>query len=179
MTTIPTVLVADPPWMFRDSLPGRGRGAAKHYRCMRLADLCAMPTPTEGDHNSVLFLWRVASMQPEALKLAAAWGYTVKSELVWQKITRTGLHAFGMGHYTRASHEVCLIATRGSALPAVRNVRSTFDAPIGPHSAKPTAFYRLVQTLYPHSMRYELFARAVRPGFVQFGDQLGSMEATQ
>lgn len=174
-----SVLIADPPWSFRDSLPGRKRGARKHYACMHIADLCEMPTPTQDDRDSVLFLWRVASMQAEALRLCTAWNYTVKSEMVWRKTTRTGLVAFGMGHYVRGAHEVCLIATRGSALPAVRNVRSTFDAPVGPHSAKPTAFYRLVQTLYPHSKRYEMFARAVRPGFTQFGDQLGTMDAAQ
>ncbi len=136
-----------------------------------------MPIPTEGDRNSVLFLWRVASMQSEALKVCAAWGYTVKSELVWHKTTKNGLSAFGMGHYVRGSHEVCLIATRGSALPAVRNERSILAAPIGPHSAKPSASYRLIERMYPHAKRYELFARVIRPGWTQFGDQLGSLEA--
>ncbi len=26
------VLTADPPWPFKDKLPGKGRGAAKHYQ---------------------------------------------------------------------------------------------------------------------------------------------------
>lgn len=171
-------LVADPAWKFGDKLPGRGRGASKHYVCMTVDDICAMDVPTAGDKHSVLFLWRVAAMQPEALRVVKAWGYTVKSELVWQKLTATGLHHFGMGRYVRASHETCLIATRGSAMPAVRNMRSMFAATVGVHSEKPTAFYEIVREMYPHALRYEMFARVLRKGFIQLGNELGKIEAS-
>lgn len=171
------VLVADPPWQFRDKLPGPGRGAEKHYACMPLEQLKAFPLPGIGP-NAVLFLWRVASMQEEALAVARAWGFTIKSEIVWLKTTRTGKPAFGMGHYTRAAHETCLIGVRGKGcLPAIRNVRSTFSAPLGVHSRKPDAFYGLVRAMYPHSRKIELFARVARPNFEQHGDQLGSIAA--
>ena len=66
-------------------------------------------------------------------------------------------------------------------MPAVRNVRSRFSAPVGMHSQKPSAFYSLVETMYPFSPEthhYEMFARTVRPGYVQFGNQLGSIPLT-
>jgi hypothetical protein len=43
------VLVADCPWRFSDSLPGRGRGASKHYPCMSISDLCRFPLPPMAD----------------------------------------------------------------------------------------------------------------------------------
>jgi hypothetical protein len=56
------VELADPAWQFRDRLPGPGRGAAKHYQCLSVLELCAFPRPPLAD-DCTLFLWRVASMQ--------------------------------------------------------------------------------------------------------------------
>lgn len=171
-------LVADPAWRFGDSLPGKGRGASKHYACMPVADICAMELPVDRREPGVLFLWRVAAMQNEALAVIAAWGYTLKSELVWLKQTTGGKRSFGMGHYVRASHETCLIATRGKGvLPATRSQRSVFEAPVGVHSEKPGAFYRIVEEMYPHTRRVEMFARTVRQGFEQHGHELGKLGA--
>lgn len=176
----PVVVVADPPWAFADKLPGKGRGAAKHYSTMAVADIALMlGAASLGANDCVCFCWRVASMQQEALDLLRSCSLTVKSELVWEKLTRTGKPHFGMGRYVRASHEICLIATRGRAMPAVRNVRSRFSAQVREHSRKPEEFYRIVEELYPHSRKVELFARTVRPGWEQVGDELGKFEAAQ
>lgn len=40
-----TTLVADPPWPFKDKLPGPKRGAAKHYACMTLGEIEDMRIP--------------------------------------------------------------------------------------------------------------------------------------
>lgn len=166
------VLLADPPWLFGDSLPGPKRGAAKHYACMSLDELARHPLPPMAA-DSVLFLWRVSAMPDEALFVMRAWGYTPKSELVWLKRTATGLRHFGMGRIVRAEHETCLIGTRGR--PAVRShsVRSTFEAPTGPHSQKPTAQYGLVEQLYAGPY-VELFARRRTPGWSAYGLELGA-----
>lgn len=167
------VLVADPAWKFRDKLPGPGRGAAKHYTCMRTMDICAMPLPMPRDWpNAVLFLWCVESMPQDALDVVRAWGFTAKTALVWEKLTPNGKAHFGMGRILRASHERCIVATRGTCPPAVRNVRSRFAAPAGRHSAKPEAFYAIVEALYPDAVKYEVFARARRPGWLQTGLEL-------
>lgn len=176
----PLVIVADPPWKFGDSLPGKGRGAAKHYDCLGVPAIALqMAAVSLAADNAVLFLWRVAAMQREALDLVESLSFTVKTELVWEKLTSGGKAHFGMGHYLRASHETCLIATRGKAMPAVRNVRSRFAAPVREHSRKPEEFYRIVETLYPGSRKVEMFARTVRPGWEQEGLELGKFEAAQ
>ena len=179
---LPVIVAADPPWKFRDTLPGKKRGAAKHYTCLSLEELMSFPIPPQvrSAPDAVLFLWRVSSMQSEAIELARAWGFQPYGELVWQKRTKSGKKHFGMGHILRQSHETCLIATRGEHLrPAVRNVRSTFDGRVGVHSEKPEEFYRLIERLYPMAHRYELFARRPRAGWAQYGNEFGKFAPEQ
>ncbi len=175
------VLVADPPWSFNDHLPGETRGASKNYACLSVDELKAFPLPALAD-DCVLFMWRVASMQREALDVAEAWGFTVKAEVVWLKKTVNGNRFFGMGRITRAEHEVCLVGTRGKVRVLSRSVRSTFttdlnaahfdglSAPVGRHSEKPDAFFDVVEALYGGPF-CELFARRQRPGWTCLGDQ--------
>jgi N6-adenosine-specific RNA methylase IME4 len=170
-----TVLFADPPWKFGDSLPGKSRGAVKNYKCMTVEDICAMRPLFADSRNSVLFLWRVSSMVEEAYRVVRAWGYVPKSELVWDKLTRRGKDHFGMGRYVRASHETCIIAVRGRAFPEVHNVRSRFSAPVQTHSQKPEEAYRIVERMYPSALKGEMFARVKRKGWTQHGNELGKL----
>lgn len=165
-------IVADPPWKFGDRLPGPKRGAAKHYPCMSIRDLVRFPLPPIAD-DAVLFLWRVASMVPEAYQIVDAWGFKAKAELVWVKRTERGRRWFGMGRTVRAEHEVAIIATRGKPAITSRAIRSTFEAavPGGQHSAKPDAFFALVEQLCA-GPRVELFARRARPGWTCYGNEL-------
>lgn len=164
------VLVSDPPWLFGDNLPGPKRGARSHYSCMSVAQICAFGIPPMAP-DSLLFLWRVASMQQEALDVAKAWGFKPKTEIVWHKLTRTGKTHFGMGHYTRAAHETCLVCVRGRPKIKSRSVRSIFSAPVGIHSEKPGAFFSLVEQL-SDGPYVELFARRHRVGWRCIGNQL-------
>jgi N6-adenosine-specific RNA methylase IME4 len=84
-------IVADPPWDFDDGLPGPKRGARKHYRTegvVRIAELEPYKSLAMAPKDAVLFLWRVSAMQNEALYLANRWGFTVKSEIIWEKTTK-------------------------------------------------------------------------------------------
>lgn len=164
-------VVADPAWKFGDSLPGNGRGAAKHYDVMSTAAICALQLPPIAA-DAHLFLWRVAAMQQDALDVVFHWGFAVKSELVWLKRTTGGKRHFGMGRHVRAEHEVCLICTRGKGAGILdKSIRSTFEAPVGEHSTKPDAFYALVERLVP-GPRLELFARRERSGWTGIGNQM-------
>lgn len=182
------VVVADCPWRFGDKLPGATRGAERHYPTMSVGELERLVLPSIED-DAHLFFWRVSSMQQEALDVVRAWGFTVKSELVWIKRTKNGAINFGMGRHVRLGHEICLIATRGRGAGILnRSQRSVFgdvdlleriddagggefDAEIGRHSAKPDEFYDIVRALVP-GPRVELFARIAREGFDPIGNQL-------
>ena len=164
------VLAVDCPWRFSDSLPGRTRGASKQYSCMSVQELCRFELPQMED-DALMFFWRVAAMQQEALTVVKAWGFTVKSEIVWRKLTKHGKEHFGMGRYVRASHEVCLVCTRGRPKIKSRSERSVFSAPVGRHSEKPSAFFSLVERL-SDGPYVEIFARRHRPGWTCLGDQV-------
>lgn len=165
-------LVVDCPWKFGDTLPGPKRGASKHYDVMDVDELCAFKLPPI-DQRAIMFFWRVASMQDEALKVINAWGFTVKSELVWIKTTVTGKRHFGMGRYVRMEHETCLIAVNNTSYTVEdKAIRSTFSAPVGRHSEKPDEFFELVERLVGDVPRVELFARKRRPGWMCYGNEL-------
>jgi N6-adenosine-specific RNA methylase IME4 len=187
-------VVADPPWPFGDRLPGPSRGAEKNYRIMSVQDLRALGAgglpPVAPDAR--LFLWRVSSMQQEALDVMRAWGFEQKAEIVWRKLTKTGKRHFGMGRTVRMEHEVCLVGVRGRPPILSKSVRSMFDTeiwidddpatgePIGEfaapyefHSKKPDVFYEIVEQLSP-APYVELFARQARAGWTSIGDALGT-----
>lgn len=173
MTHPARVLLADPPWLFGDKLPGKGRGAVKHYPCLDEAALCRFPLPPLAD-NCMLLLWRVAAMQSEALEVMAAWGFELKSEIVWCKRTVRGKEHFGMGRYVRASHEVCLLGVRGKVAVADRSVRSVFSAMAQEHSRKPDEIYAIAERLIPGGPYVELFARRARAGWTCLGNEVAA-----
>lgn len=168
------VLVADPPWKFGDAIQGE-RGASHKYPCMPVDQIARFEIPDMAE-RSILFMWRVAAMQEEALFVCKAWGFRPYSEIVWHKTTKTGKTHFGMGHVVRASHECCLIGVRGRRLPpATLAERSIITGLVRKHSEKPEEFYTLIERLYPDALKHELFARRVRDGWTQGGNQLGSI----
>lgn len=175
-----SVIVADPPWKFNDKLKMSDikRGAEANYNCMTTQDICNVDTSLFAD-DAILFLWRVASMQEEALDVMRAWGFNPKSELVWIKTTNDidNKLTFGMGRYTRNCHETCLIGVRGKGNKLIINhsVRSIFFAQRMSHSSKPNKFFELVETMTDKQGTYlELFSRKPRDGWTTIGDALGS-----
>jgi len=149
---------------------------------MTIEDICGFPLPPLAI-EAHLFLWRVASMPEEALRVVRAWGFVPKAEIVWLKKTVNGNRHFGMGRQVRMEHEVCLIATRGTPMVKSNSIRSTFTteetwegsvfpAKVGRHSEKPEVFYDLVEQLV-EGPYVELFARRQRPGWTCLGDEMG------
>ena len=169
MSGIRTIVV-DPPWPFRDRLPGGGRGAAKHYSLLSIADIAAFDLPPLDD-DCRLFLWRVASMQEEALAVARTWGFIPKAEIVWVKSKNPPTLTIGMGRQVRMAHEVCLIAIKGRPERLSMAVPSVVFAPRGKHSAKPDEFYDMVERLSPGPYA-DIFARRQRDGWLCVGNEV-------
>lgn len=172
--TIYRVLLADPPWRFGDSLPGKGRGAAKHYGCLGVSEIERFQLPLLAP-DAVLVLWRVSAMVEEAYRVVRAWGFTPKTEIVWVK-TLNGDPSrlrMGMGRSVRLCHETAILAVRGRPVRKSASELSVFHAPRTEHSAKPELVHELLERLYPGPYA-ELFARRPRPGWDCFGDEVGS-----
>jgi len=151
------------------------RSAERHYPTMNLADIAALPVSKIAAKNSTLLMWVIDPMLDVAFDVIKAWGFTFKTVgFYWvKKNTKSAGFFTGLGYYTRANPEQCLLATRGAGLKRkARNVQRLIVAPRGRHSEKPTEAYRRIERLFGNVTRIELFARRRRTGWDAFGNQV-------
>ena len=161
------VIYADPPWKYGNTMPEYFDEQAHHYPLMTVAEIAAMPVRDLAMDNAVLFLWVTSPILFDAADVIRAWGFTYKAAFIWDKIKHN------MGHYNSVRHELLLICTRGSCQP---DVQTLFDSVQSiertRHSAKPAEFRTIIDTIYPHGPRLELFARTTAEGWDAHGNQV-------
>lgn len=172
-------ILADPPWTFRAwSARGDGRSAIQHYPTMSLLDIQALPVTSMAAPDFVIFLWATDPMLPQALATMAAWGFTYKTVgFHWAKTCRRSdrFHT-GLGYWTRANPELCLLGTRGHPHRAARDVPRLLVAPVQEHSRKPEAIQDRIERLVPGPY-CELFARRQRPGWTCWGNEISDSKS--
>lgn len=155
-----SAIVIDPPWRY-DNVATRG-AAEDHYRTMSLDELAELELPAADDSH--LYLWVTNGFIDEGFDLIAEWGFTYKTCLTWCK------PQIGMGNWFRGTTEHVLFGVRGK-LPTLRNnVPTHFVADRTRHSAKPEAFYDLVESCTPGPW-LEMFARRRRFGWHVWGNE--------
>ena len=162
-----SVILADPPWAFRAwSDKGKGRSAEQHYPTMRLEDIKALPVVDLAAEDCVLFLWATYPMLKQAMEVVDAWGFTCKTvAFTWIKQNKKAPSLFwGLGYWTRANAEVCLLATRGNPKRQSAAVHQVILSPVEQHSKKPDAVRERIVALMGDVPRVELFARQQAPG---------------
>lgn len=153
----------------------RYRGAAEnHYPTMSIEELCALPVAELAASDSALFLWATFPQLPEALRLIRAWGFAYKTvAFVWLKQNRKSPGWFyGLGFWTRANAEVCLLATRGHPKRCAANVHQFIISPVQEHSRKPEEARDKIMALMGDLPRVELFARQSPPGWDVWGNEV-------
>lgn len=167
------VIYADPPWAYRQG----GRGAAKnHYHTMETADICKMPVQGIAEKGAICFMWATFPNIREAIEVMEAWGFQYKTAaFVWVKKTNKGTNFWGMGAYTRANAEVCLLGVtagfKAAEMIQAHNVHQIIEAPIEGHSKKPDETRRRIVQLVGDVPRIELFARERADGWDAWGDE--------
>lgn len=160
------VIYADPPWKYGDERDGATTGATDHYPTMSIEELCNLPVKKISDDNAVLFLWVTSPLLEECFEVIKAWGFKYKSSFVWDKVKHN------MGHYNSVRHELLLICTRGSCTPDnVKLFDSVQSIERTTHSAKPEEFREIIDTLYIHGNKIELFARRPAKGWEVWGNE--------
>ena len=165
------VVYADPPWEYGDKRTNNEQSgsAESQYPTMPIDEICDLPIREMSASDAVLFLWATAPLLTEAVQVIEAWGFTYKAQFVWDKVK--GFN----GHYNDVRHELLLVATRGSFVPAVETLDpSVISEKRTKHSRKPDRFYELIERLYPIGDRthIELFARRARNGWQAWGNQV-------
>ena len=174
------VIYADPPWNFKNfSEKGTGRNPVAHYTCMDFNQIAALQPQRWAAKDCVLFLWATDPLLHKALELIQAWGFTYKTVgFYWAKTNkRANLEALtvrdfftGLGYWSRANIEQCLLATRGSPPRMAKDVKRLVIAPRREHSRKPDEVYDRIERL-AHGPYLELFARQSRRGWDRLGNQ--------
>lgn len=155
------IIYADPPWSYgdtRETLKGT-TGAKDHYVTMPLKDICNMQIEKLCTDDAVLFLWVPSPLLEDAFDVISAWGFSYKASFVWDKIRHN------LGNYNSVRHELLLVATRGSCIPDNRELYDSVQAidKSDKHSEKPEHFRSIIDDLYPHGPRIELFRRGDVP----------------
>jgi N6-adenosine-specific RNA methylase IME4 len=187
------VIYADPPWRFATySDKGKGRSAEAHYDSLSIDQIKELPVGQWAGNDAALLLWATDPLLPRALEVIEAWGFTYKTVgFYWVKLNKSVAGRLlpdllrgngpllterdfftGLGFWTRANPEPCLLATRGHPKREAGDVAKLLLAPRREHSRKPEETYRRIERLLPGPY-LELFARQSRPGWDSLGNQPG------
>jgi N6-adenosine-specific RNA methylase IME4 len=174
------VILVDAPWRFRTwdkKIVVQARDNEVHYDTMSIEDIRALPVRELAADNCALFLWANWPTLLDALSVIEAWGFKYKScAFCWMKAHAGQLEMFeqaipdqmGMGYWTRANSEPCLLATRGKPKRLNADVRQAIIEPRREHSRKPDCVHGRIERLAQGPF-LELFARQKRPGWDCFG----------
>lgn len=179
------VIAADPPWFFRTRTEFISRRDPRHHYeggVMSAAEIAQMPIGDLAAPDAHLFLWVTGPILEQAFAVIKAWGFRYSGvAFTWIKLkksfdanqlrvlpTADGDFHIGLGFTTRKNAEFCLLARRGAAKRAAKNVRELILSPRREHSRKPDEAYERIER-YAVGPYLELFARQSRPGWTTWG----------
>jgi len=168
------IIYADPPWSYRDKALAGNRGACCKYPVMSIENICKLPVSKLADKDCALFLWITMPKLNVCFKVIEAWGFEYKTcAFTWIKRNKKSNSWFwGMGGWTRANAELCLLATKGSPKRINASVHSIIDTPVEKHSKKPDETRGKIIQLLGDLPRIELFARQQAPGWDCWGNEV-------
>lgn len=189
------IVVADPPYSFKDKLQQSmvKRGAQANYTTMTISDIQRLPVQDIcNPAGAVLCLWVPGSLLQEGLDTMKAWGFKHKQiwiwvkikndpfaklkkqkKIDWDKIDWNDFLSFGMGRLGRNVHEVVLIGTRGKINSEIKNKsqRTVFFYKNTKHSQKPELLQDKLELMFPNKNYLEIFGRRSRPNWTVIGNE--------
>ena len=181
------VIYADPPWHFKGwSKRGERKSATQHYLCMDIKDIGNLPVNNITDDHSLLFIWVTFPTLHLSFQVIKDWGFTYKTcAFCWVKTNKNyplyqvsflpedSFDSFwGLGYWTRANTELCLLATKGKPKKMSSSVHQLIYEPIREHSRKPDCTRDRIVELVGDLPRIELFARQRHQGWDCWGNEV-------
>lgn len=174
------IIYADPPWEYKLSGSKKNsRGMAKqYYQTMSTEDICNLPVRNIAIDSTIIFMWATFPNIAETIKVIEAWGFTYKTAaFVWIKQNKKSDSLFwGMGAYTRANAEVCLLGigkkVKAKELVKSHTVHQIVQSRIEQHSKKPDIVRDRILDLVGDLPRIELFARQETRGWDCWGNEV-------
>jgi site-specific DNA-methyltransferase (adenine-specific) len=164
-----SILYVDPPYQYRDKVYSGKRGVHWKYDTLTMQDIRELPVESISAKDAWLFLWVPCPLIREEAdyKLIENWGFEYKTvAFVWVKMNKKSPNPFiGMGNFSRANVELCLLATRGNVKRKSASVHQIIFYPRQGlrHSEKPAVVRDKIVELCGNMKRIELFARPPIP----------------
>ena len=171
------VIYADPPWEYKTySKKGKGRSAERHYPTMTLEQIKALPVADIAADDCTLFMWTTTPLLEDSFAVLRAWGFQYKTvAFVWVKQNKKSDGLFwGMGHWTRANAEFCILASKGHPKRISASVHQVILSHVEEHSKKPDETRERIVALVGDLPRIELFARQKAVGWDSWGNEVNS-----
>lgn len=171
-----SIIYADPPWSYRDKALAGKRGAGCKYNVQSKEWLDNLPVSNIAADDCILFLWVTMPKLNECWDLIEKWGFEYKTvAFTWVKRNKIKPTWFwGMGCWTRANAELCLLATKGKPKRVDAGVHSVVESKIRKHSQKPDEVRDRIISLVGDLPRVELFARNKTDGWDVWGNEVDS-----
>lgn len=141
---------------------------------MSVDDICKLPIKEIADKDCVLFMWMTFPTLKEGMKVIEEWGFKYKTvAFVWVKQNRKTPSLFwGLGFWTRANAEICILATKGEPKRISAKVHQVVVSAIEEHSKKPDEVRKRIVELLGDIPRIELFARQKVDGWDTWGNEV-------
>ena len=169
------IIYADPPWNFKNfSKKGEVKNPNQHYSCMKIQDIYDLPIQDIADDNCILFIWVTYPLLQEGLQTIKEWGFNYKTcAFSWvKKNKKADTYFWGLGYWTRANNEICLLATKGKPKRISKSVHQIVATPLERHSKKPDVVRDRIIELCGDLPRIELFARERKDGWDCWGNEI-------
>lgn len=141
---------------------------------MKTEDIQNIPINEISADDCTLFLWVTMPCLEEGLELIKKWGFTYRTcAFNWVKRNKKSDSWFwGLGYWTRANPELCLLAAKGHPKRVSKSVHSVLDDRIMEHSRKPDEARKRIVQLMGDLPRIELFARQKADGWDTWGNEV-------
>lgn len=175
------IIYADPAWKFENYSDKwhknrkESRWVENVYSCMTFEDMCKLPVKNISYKDSICLMWVTFPKLKEGIALLEIWGFEYKTNVfTWIKKNKKSDSLFwGMGYYTRANAEICILGTKGKVLPRLSHkVHSVIISKIREHSRKPEEARNKIVELFGDLPRIELFARTRTEGWDAWGNEV-------
>lgn len=172
------IIYADPAWSYNDKLGndvawGGVNNEKTGYITQSKDWIKNLNVNNIADKDSVLFIWAVSPLLPDAFEVMRAWGFKYKTvAFVWSKETVNKKKVANMGRWTMGNVEMCLLGVKGKPKREIKNIRQLVEAERKRHSEKPDEVRKRIVKLMGDIPRIELFAREKKEGWDVWGNEV-------
>lgn len=180
-----SIIYQDPPWHYNDKALAGNRGACCKYNVLTNEQLYNLGIGAITATDCINFMWVTFPKIQEGLNLMRQQGFLYKTVAFnWVKHYKNGKLFLGMGRWSRANAEICLLGVKGKPHRISASVRQTLEefdereftevikSIPEQHSKKPDEVRDRIVQLCGDLPRIELFSRQAVEGWDCFGNQV-------